>query len=52
MEIEKENKMVVIFIDFKRAFDAIGRDIMLKKLYMYGIRQIELEWFKSCLENR
>ena len=41
-----------IFLDFKRALNTIDRYIMLKKLYMYGIRQIELEWFKSLLENR
>ena len=43
---------MAIFLDFKRAFETIDRDIMLKKLYMYGIRQIELEWFKPYLENR
>ena len=42
-DVENENRMMAIFLDFKRAFETIEREIMLRKLYMYGIRQIKLE---------
>lgn len=50
--IEKNNKMMAIFLDFKRAFETIDRKIMLQKLETYGVKGKELEWFKSYLENR
>ena len=32
---------MAIFPDFKRTFETNDREIMLKKLYMYGRRQID-----------
>ncbi len=41
-----------IFCDLKKAFDTCNHDILLKKLYKLGIRNTELEWFRSYLTDR
>ena len=43
-----------IFIDLKKAYDmyAVNHDILLIKLYHYGIRGIILDWFKLYISNR
>ncbi len=48
-----ENKFVAaIFMDLSKAFDSLDRDILLCKLYNYGIRGSMHSWFKSYLSNR
>ena len=43
---------MAIFLDFKRAFETIDRDILIRKLYNCGVRDTELNWFKYYLTNR
>lgn len=50
--IEKNKKIIAIFLDFKRAFETIDRELLLDKLHNYGIQGTELKWFKSYLTNR
>ena len=41
---------MTIFLDFKRAFDTIDTDILIKKLNMHGIKGNKLEWFRSYIK--
>lgn len=51
-KVEKNKSVVGIFLDFKRAFETIDRNILLQKLFHYGIRDTELQWFQSYLTGR
>lgn len=44
--------ILCVFIDFKRAFETIDRQLLIKKLERYGIRNEELAWFTDFLTNR
>ena len=41
-----------LFLDFSKALDTINHDILLSKLYRYGIRRNPLRWFENYLYNR
>lgn len=51
-EIEQGNKIIVVFLDLKRAFETVDRKILVKKLENYGITGVVLKWFKSYLSDR
>jgi hypothetical protein len=36
----------------KKAFDTCDHKILIKKLLTIGIKDTELKWFDSCLNNR
>ena len=42
----------MIFIDRKKAFDAVDHGILLDKMKFYGICGLEHDWFRSYLNNR
>jgi len=50
--VDKGMVIVAVFLDLKRAFETIDRQILLKKLHHYGITENEYNWFKSYLDDR
>jgi hypothetical protein len=41
-----------LYLDLRKAFDMVNHDIFLWKLYNYGIRVITHRWFSSYLEKK
>ena len=52
-EAAGEGKLTgAVFLDLTRAFDNINHASMLNKLGIHGVRDVELEWFKSYMFQR
>ena len=50
--LDNNNYVCGVFIDLQKAFDTVNHDILLRKLYNYGVRGPANEWVKSFLNNR
>ena len=49
---EKYHYALDVFLDLLKAFDTVDHTILIKKIEMYGIKCINLPWFRSYLANR
>ena len=49
---ERNKYILGVFIDLSTAFDTVNHSVLIKKLQMYGVRGVNLAWFRSYLANR
>ena len=49
---EKSQYTLGIFNDLTKAFHTVDHNILISKLENYGVRGVNLKWFKSYLNNR
>jgi Na+-translocating ferredoxin:NAD+ oxidoreductase RnfC subunit len=50
--VERNNNVIAVFLDFKRAFKTIVRRKLIEKVKQYGIGGVAAKWFESYLDNR
>ena len=52
--IDNDELTGLVFIDFRKAFDVpvIDHELLLKNLFMFGVRPSSVTWFKSYLSER
>ena len=50
--IDNDNYIFSLFLDFRKAFDSVDHNLILSKLHFYGFRGIIHDWLKSYLSNR
>ena len=44
--------MIVVCLDFSKAFDTVDHGILLANLHKYGVHDTALKWFGDYLTNR
>ena len=50
--IDKVDIVDMLFINFRKAFDVVGHNKLLKKIQIYKFSPNAIRWFQSYLENR
>ena len=50
--VDKNLVVVAVFIDLKRAFETVDRQLLLHKLSLYGCDETVINWFTSYLSDR
>ena len=50
--LDNNDFSIAIFLDLKKVFDTINHDILLDKMFFYGVRGIVFDWVKNYLSNR
>jgi len=49
--VDEGKAVVVVYLDFSKAFDAIPHSILLEKLAARGLDECTLQWIKNCLDG-
>ena len=49
--LEKDHYTLDVFIDLLKVLDTVDHTILIRKLEMYGIKGINLAWFRNYLTN-
>ena len=52
INLQKGDDSDVIYLDYAKAFDKVDHEILLKKLYSYGIKGKFYDWIKDFLTDR
>lgn len=50
--VENRGQADVIYFDFRKAFDTVPHDVLLRKLLYYGVTGSMLKWIQSYLVDR
>ena len=51
-KLDNQEYVIGIYLDLQKAFDTVNHEILLHKLFNYGVRGVVHEWFKSYLSDR
>ena len=52
LNMDRGDMTSVVFLDIRKAFDTVNHQILLDKMHCYGVRDGELLFFRSYLQNR
>ena len=52
LNIDEKYLNLTLFLDLRKAFNTVAHEILIQKMNFYGLKGIELAWFKSYLSNR
>ena len=50
--LDNDETVVGIYLDIHKAFGTVDHNILLYKMYNYGVRGVAYRWFVSYLTNR
>ena len=50
--IDKKEHVIGLFLDLRKAFDTVNKEILIQKLERYGIWGKVLKWFYRYLDGR
>ena len=50
--LDSDEVTALVFVDFKKAFDVVDHELLLKQLEEYRVGDMALSWFGSDLSER